>query len=245
MRDYFLQSPPDIILNILDARNLYRGLGLTLQMALSGLPMVVAVNMIDEARRQGISFDLKVLSQHIGVPVIELSARTGEGIPGLKQALYEVIKYPEKTRSPHISCPPLLEKAFVEITEAINQSGIDTRLDHTFFAMRLLEEDDQGQWINNDKVSALTRQWHKRLKLSMKTSVPVACANCRFNAARGLAMEALRDQPVFDDQLTKRLDHIFLHRFFGLPIFFSAYVSAFSGSLWSWCPTSGISFHRI
>jgi len=229
VRDYFLQSPPDIIINILDARNLYRGLGLTLQMALSGLPMVVAVNMIDEAGRQGISFDLKVLSRHMGVPVIELSARTGEGIPGLKHALYEVIKHPEKNRSPHISCPPLLEKAFMEITKAINQSGIETRLDHTFFAMRLLEGDDQVQWINNDKVSALTRKWHRRLTQSLKTSIPVTCANCRFNAARGLAMEVLRDQPVFEDQLTKRLDRIFLHRFFGLPIFFLLMFLLFQG----------------
>ncbi len=50
VRDYFLNSPPDIILNVLDARNLHRGLGLTLEMGLSGLPMVVAVNMMDETR---------------------------------------------------------------------------------------------------------------------------------------------------------------------------------------------------
>ena len=229
VRNYFLQSPPDIILNILDARNLYRGLGLTLQMALSGLPMVVAVNMIDEARRQGISFDLKVLSQHLGVPVIELSARTGEGIPDLKQNLYKVIKYPEKTRNPHISCPPLLEKAFSEITEAINQSGIDTRLDHTFLAMRQLEEDDPEQRANDDKVAVVTRQWYRRLKQSLRTSIPVACASCRFNAARGLAMEVLHDQPAFEDQLTKQLDRIFLHRFFGLPIFFLLMFLFFQG----------------
>ncbi|RLC22665.1 MAG: ferrous iron transport protein B [Deltaproteobacteria bacterium] len=229
VRNYFLQSPPDIILNILDARNLYRGLGLTLQMALSGLPMVVAVNMIDEARRQGISFDLKVLSQHMGVPVTELSARTGEGIPDLKQNLYKVIKYPEKTRNPHISCPPLLEKAFSEITEAINQSGIDTRLDHTFLAMRLMEEDDPEQRANDDKVAVVTRQWYRRLKQSLRTSIPVACANCRFNAARGLAMEVLHDQPAFEDQLTKQLDRIFLHRFFGLPIFFLLMFLLFQG----------------
>ncbi len=229
VRDYFLHSPPDIILNILDARNLYRGLGLTLQLALSGLPMVVAVNMMDEARRQGISPDFKVLAQHLGVEVIGLSARTGEGMPDLEDALYEVIKHPEKTRSPHISCPPLLEKAFIQLTEAINQSSIDTRLDHTFLAMRLLEEDNQEQWIDNDKISTLTRQWHKRLRQSLKTSIPVACANCRFNAARGLAMEVLRQQPVIEDKLSKRLDHIFLHRFFGLPIFFLFMFLLFQG----------------
>ena len=81
VRRYFLESPPDLVLNILDARNLYRGLGLTLQMAMSGLPMLVAVNMMDEARAQGMELDLDVLAEHLGVPVVGISARSGEGIP--------------------------------------------------------------------------------------------------------------------------------------------------------------------
>ncbi len=229
VRDFFLQSPPDIILNILDARNLYRGLGLTLQLTPSGLPMVVAVNMMDEAARQGISPDFKALSQHLGVPVVGLSARTGEGIPDLEEALYKVIKHPEESRIAHVSCPPILEKGFSQLSEAIKQSGIDTRLDHTFLAMRLLEEDDLPQWIDNDRLTDLTRQWHRRLEQSLKTSIPVACANCRFNAARGLAMEVLREQPVFEDKLSKQLDRIFLHRFFGLPIFFLLMLLLFQG----------------
>jgi ferrous iron transport protein B len=229
VRDYFLQSPPDIILNVVDARNLYRGLGLTLQLGLSGLPMVVCVNMIDEARRQGVVPDISVLSQHLGVPVIGLSARTGEGIPELQEALYEVIKHPEKTRLPHMSCPPLLEKAFVELADKINRAEIDTRLDHTFLAMRLLEEDSPQQWLQNDQVAAMARQLRQRLEQTLKTSIPVACANCRFNAARGLAMEAMHGQPVLEDRLSKALDRIFLHRWFGLPIFFLLMLLLFQG----------------
>ena len=229
VRNYFLRSPPDIVLNILDARNLYRGLGLTLQLALSGLPMVVAVNMMDEARRQGISPDFKVLAQHLGVPVIGLSARSGEGMPDLEDALYKVIQHPEKTRSAHISCPPLLEMAFIQLSEAINQSGIDTRLNHTFLAMRLLEEETREQWIDNDKVLNLADQWRIWLKRSLKTNIPLVCADCRFNAARGLVMEVLREQPVTEDKLSKRLDHIFLHRFLGLPVFFLLMFLLFQG----------------
>ncbi len=77
VRHYFMDDPPDLVLNILDARNLYRGLGLTLQMAMSGLPMLVAINMMDEARTQGLVLDLDALSDHLGVPVVGISARTG------------------------------------------------------------------------------------------------------------------------------------------------------------------------
>ncbi|MBW2659463.1 MAG: ferrous iron transport protein B [Deltaproteobacteria bacterium] len=229
VRDYFLQTPPDVIFNIIDARNLYRGLGLTLQLALSGLPMVVAVNMMDEAGRQGISPDFDVLALHLGTPVIGISARTGEGMPDLENALYKVIKHPEKTRIAHISCPPLLEKAFSQITTAINQSDINTRLDHNFLAMRLLEEKSEEQWIHSDKVTSLSRQWQKRLEKSLKTSIPIACANCRFDAARGLAKEVLHEQPVIEDKVSKVLDHIFLHRVLGLPVFFLLMFLLFQG----------------
>ena len=63
--DFLLRTPPDVVLNILDARNLYRGLGLTLQLARSGLPTVVVVNMMDEARQAGISIDCRALSEHL------------------------------------------------------------------------------------------------------------------------------------------------------------------------------------
>lgn len=226
--DYFLQSPPDIILNVVDARNLYRGLGLTLQLALSGLPLVVCVNMIDEARRQGAVPDVKVLSRHLGVPVIGISAKTGEGLPELRAALYEVIKHPGKTRI-HMSCPPLIEKAFVELAEKITNAGIVSRLDPTFLAMRLLEDDRPQQWLQNDQVTTVARQLRQRLEQILKTSMPVACADCRFNAARGLTLEAMHRQLVPEDPLSKTLDRIFLHRWVGLPIFFLLMLLIFQG----------------
>jgi len=132
VRDFFLKTPPDIVLNILDARNLYRGLGLTLQMAMSGLPMVVAVNMIDEVQNQGAEIDIPVLSKHLGVSVVAISARTGEGLPELQDALYQLIRKPVHTRSPHISLPPVLEEAVKSISRKIDQSSEVQKLDHNF-----------------------------------------------------------------------------------------------------------------
>ena len=132
VRDFFLKTPPDIVLNILDGRNLYRGLGLTLQMAMSGLPMVVAVNMIDEVQNQGAEIDIPVLSKHLGVSVVAISARTGEGLPELQDALYQLIKKPAHSRSPHISFPPVLEEAVKSISRKIDQSSEVQKLDHNF-----------------------------------------------------------------------------------------------------------------
>ncbi len=79
----------DVAVNVLDATNLERGLYLTLQLLLTGKPVVVALNMWDEAHKAGISIDTGKLEEKLGVPVIATCALTGEGIPLLKSRLTE------------------------------------------------------------------------------------------------------------------------------------------------------------
>jgi len=73
-RDYLVTEQPDAILNIIDASNLERNLYLTTQLMELGLPVVIALNMMDVVRRQGGSIQSSALSQALGVPVIEISA---------------------------------------------------------------------------------------------------------------------------------------------------------------------------
>ena len=77
-RDYLVTEQPDAILNIIDASNLERNLYLTTQLMELGLPVVIALNMMDVVRRQGGSIQSSALSQALGVPVIEISALKGE-----------------------------------------------------------------------------------------------------------------------------------------------------------------------
>jgi len=219
VRSFFLKTPPDIVLNILDGRNLYRGLGLTLQMAMSGLPMVVAVNMMDEVRRQGIQLDISVLAEHLGMPVIPITARTGEGLPELLHALYRIIKKPVHNRSPHISFPPVLEEAVKSVSRKIDRSSEIQRLDHNFLAMRLLEDERASDTIKDQAVGMAVESWRQRVENVTGVEIPVTCAKCRFNAARGLVLEATHQQPIPSDAVSEKIDHILLHRWFGLPIF--------------------------
>jgi len=216
VRRYFLESPPDLVLNILDARNLYRGLGLTLQMAMSSLPMLVAVNMMDEARAQGLELDLDVLAEHLGVPVVGISARTGEAIPELLEALDRLIRNPEATRPPHISCPPVLEEAMKDLARHLEAAGLARRLNPNFVALRLLEEPGDTQ---PDVLHRRAQFWRQKIEAATHTPMPVTCAGCRFNAARGLVLEATHQHPPAADARSEALDRILLHRWLGLPIF--------------------------
>ena len=218
VRHFFLHEPPDVVLNVLDARNLYRGLGLTLQMAQSGLPMVVAVNMMDEARRTGLMLDLDGLASHLGCRVVPISARTGEGIPQLLDALYETAKSPQPPRLPHISCAPALEEAVKDLARRIERHR-PGRLNQTFLATRLLEDPEDTDLSHDAELIRTARDWRRRVEQATGSDIPVLCTACRLNAARGLALEITRQRPPLPDALSERLDAVLLHRWLGLPLF--------------------------
>lgn len=82
-RDFLLKQHPDAIINIIDATNIERNLYLTLQLAAIGIPMILALNMMDEVRANGNSIDIELLSSELGIPVVPISAAKNEGISDL------------------------------------------------------------------------------------------------------------------------------------------------------------------
>ncbi len=86
-RNYIVRNRPDIVVNVVDATNLERNLYLTLQLKKLGCPMIVVLNMIDEVRRHGDKLDATKLQQLLDLPVVQVSAKLGEGIPKLLAAI--------------------------------------------------------------------------------------------------------------------------------------------------------------
>ncbi len=93
-RDYIVKESPDLILNVVNALNLERNLYLTLQLTKFGIPMVVALNMIDEAEKEGIEIDTRKLEEILGVPVVKTSAVKGYGLDRLKEEILKGGKRP-------------------------------------------------------------------------------------------------------------------------------------------------------
>ena len=88
-RDFLIQERPDVLVHVVDAANLDRNLYLAVQFMELGLPMVIALNMIDVAESRGLTIDVEVLSKRLGVPVVPTVARNGKGLEELKQAAVE------------------------------------------------------------------------------------------------------------------------------------------------------------
>ncbi|MCS7224343.1 MAG: 50S ribosome-binding GTPase [Armatimonadetes bacterium] len=98
-RRLLMDETPDIVVHIVDAKNLERMLPLTLQLIEAGFRVVLTLNMMDEAQRLGLEVNAVTLSAHLGVPVVEVVATDGRGIPTLRRVLYEILSSDSASRS--------------------------------------------------------------------------------------------------------------------------------------------------
>lgn len=112
-RDHLLQTRPEVVLQVADAKNLTKTLHLTLELAEFKIPMVLALNMSDERQDRGLSIDIDRLSKLLGIPVVETVAITGEGIPEVKKCIGQA-------RSPAVA--PRYDQQFLKTLEELEQT---------------------------------------------------------------------------------------------------------------------------
>ncbi len=138
---YLLEHPDDVIVNVLDASRLGRSLELTLQLLELRRPMVVALNMVDEARRKGIEVDPEALSRELGVPVVATIGRRGTG---LKELFREAMRAGlMEARSEPPSYDREVERAIGEVTACLTEQVPGLDVPARFLAIKLLEGDPE------------------------------------------------------------------------------------------------------
>ncbi|NOZ78866.1 MAG: ferrous iron transport protein B [Acidobacteria bacterium] len=138
---YLLENDPDVIINVVDATRLGRSLELTLQLMDLGKPMVVALNMLDEARRKGIDIDEKALAAALGIPVVPTIGRRGQG---LKALFREAMRAGLSHRAPSpASYDNEVERAVGEIERALEPQWKDEPVPARFFAIKAAEGDPE------------------------------------------------------------------------------------------------------
>lgn len=139
-RNHLLSGEVDIIINVIDASLLGRSLELTLQLLELEVPMVVCLNMMDEARRKGIQIDHQKLSRILGIPVIPTIAKTGKG---LKELFYEAIQvFEEKRKGINLKFSKDIEESIEHTISLLHhQKPLNQKVPSRFLAIKLLEDD--------------------------------------------------------------------------------------------------------
>jgi ferrous iron transport protein B len=138
-RAILLQERPDVVVHVVDARNLDRMLVMTLELAEMGIPLVLAVNMLDEAESAGISLELATLAERLGVPVAGVVAVTGRGMDELKRLVVSTLDSPPPAPMT-IGYAPHIEKEITAIESCLAKSG--ESLDRRARALLILQGDD-------------------------------------------------------------------------------------------------------
>ncbi len=139
-RNYLINEKPNAILNIVDGTNLERNLYLTTQLMEIGLPMVIALNMIDVVRKNGDQIDVKKLSEALGCPIVETSALKGEGSKAAVERAAHIAMNGKVQEHPHVF-GGTVEHALAHIEESIEGKVAPEHL--RWYAVKLFERDDK------------------------------------------------------------------------------------------------------
>lgn len=217
-RDFLVHEKPDLILNVIDATTLERSLNLTLQLLELDVPVVIALNVMDELKAKGADIDLKLLEQQLSVKVVPTVAVKKKGLLPLLKTIVEDER--QNQESFHFSED--IEKALKEVNEYVDQhfSDVSKSFPKRWLALRLLEND--LEIFENHQMRIKTEDWNKMTrhikKLHSKDIVEFLNEE-RFALAHGVTSLVLKKPKINREELTDKVDRILLNKWVGLPLF--------------------------
>lgn len=232
-RNYLINDRPDVILNIVDGTNLERNLYLSTQLMELGIPVLMAVNMIDVVQKNGDEIDIKALSRDLGCPAVEISALKGTGIMEAANQAVSLAK-PCKFSVPVHKFNADVESVLEEIETYIG--GEIPNEQKRFYAIKLFERDD--------KIAAQMRQIPdvesiiKRTEDAMDDDAESIITNERYEYIASIIKDCYEKRNKQKLSASDKIDHIVTNRWLALPIFAAVmwlvyYVSVTTVGTWA------------
>lgn len=214
----FIQSgEADLIINIVDACNLERNLYLTAQLIEMGMPLIIAVNMMDLAKRQQIHIDLNVLATQLGCPVVAVVSTHAKGIAALKTQLEQA---PIPAPAPPLNYPSEINQAVNKLVPALSTVALPPRLRREWLALALLEHDAGAlALLTNQSTQQTVDQIRAQLEAALNEEADILLADARYSAMHTITRAALKRTHELSRSRSQQVDKIILHRVVGLPIF--------------------------
>jgi len=221
-RRAILEERPDVVVVVVDASNLQRNLYQTLQLIELGLPVVVALNLIDHSEKIGLRTDCQRLSKLLGVSVIRMVASKGEGVQELLECLTK--KTDANLASGHVPFEPTLERAIHRMEEATKDDLREVPLGLTphALAIRLLENDSEFTELlrhqgHASRVVEQVRELAKSVEAEYGEPASLAIARQRHRLAREIteSVQVRASQPPL---LSQRLMHYAVSPYTGIPL---------------------------
>ncbi len=218
-RDFLLEERPDAVVDVVDASNLERHLYLAVQLLEMGVPLLLAFNMSDVARRRGLEFDLPLLSRLLGVPIVPTVGTQGEGIEALLDAAVEMATQSVRLPVP-IRYGEEIEREIERLVECLaKETEVVAQYGRRWMAVKLLEQDPQITELVGHTVLSALQESIRRLTAVFGDEPAMVIADRRYGFISGACQEAVRITAQARHDVSDQIDSILLHRVWGIPIF--------------------------
>jgi len=214
---------PDLVVVILDASNLKRNLLLYTQVADLKVPVILALNMMDMAQKAEISINVNAIAQKLGVPVIPISARKGEGIDKLKAAIAFANKVPLQQDT--IDVEALAPQLIAHIEEEI-------KVDNPYFALQLAHQHETLDFLTpeqSERIEELEQEFNFHSQKAQATETIA-----RYNYINDLLYDTVTKKETAQDQtISNKIDRVLTHKIFGFVLFLGILMFIFQ-SIFAW-----------
>ena len=219
-RNYLIGTRPDAILNIIDGTNLERNLYLTTQLTELGIPVVIAVNMMDVVRKNGDRIDTAELSRQLGCPVVEISALKGDGVREAAEAAVQAAKGGKTIPTHKFSGP--VEHAIAHIEEAAVHAMPEEQ--QRWYAVKVFERDEKVLESLNipEDVRAHIEKDIEAAEKELDDDAESIITNERYVYIAGVIRACYRKKNAGALTASDKIDRVVTNRWLGLPIFAAA-----------------------
>ena len=229
-RRFLLDGHPDGIINIVDATNIQRNLYLTLQLMECRIPMVLALNMMDEVRANGGSIDVQEMEKQLGIPVVPISAAKNEGIDELIRRAVETVHSHTLPQVMDFCGPGPVHRCIHSVMHQIEDHAQSAGLPVRFAATKLIEEDPEilsKLRLDQNEIELVE---HAILQMEEEDGMDrnAALAEMRYDFIEGVCRDTVvRCRESREHQRSMRMDRILTGKYTAIPIFILIMLSIF------------------
>ncbi|MGB4270132.1 MAG: ferrous iron transport protein B [Spirochaetota bacterium] len=222
-RNFILSDKPDFIINVVDAGNLERNLYLTTQLIEIEAPVIIALNMIDEAYDKGLTINTEKLGELFSMTVVPTVGTKNIGIEQLKNTIVDSYEKQSTHRKIVIPYGNDIEQAIHSLQTIIEKNTVD--YPSRWLAISLIEGDiDAEKKISHlpaaDEIIKTTVSIRNKLIETFNDDIVTVLSDMRYGFISGALKEAVRKKPVKRYDITQRIDSIVLNRYIGFPLLF-------------------------
>ena len=217
-RNYLIEERPDAILNIIDGTNLERNLYLTTQLTELGIPVVIAVNMMDVVRKNGDQINVKELSRQLGCEIVEISALKGDGVTEAAEAAVKAAQDKTKTIPMHTFSGPV-EHAIAHIEEAAVHTMPEEQ--QRWYAIKIFERDDKVLQKMNIPADVMQhiQQDIQAAEKELDDDAESIITNERYVYIAEIIKSCYKQKNKGQLSASDKIDKVVTNRWLGLPIF--------------------------